>query len=73
MVLSERITRRRLCLTRGVDRSLAIQLQHAVPAQGQASWLPIPAGPFRLVLRTYQPGPAILNRTYRLPPVVIAG
>ncbi len=56
----------------GPDGSLEIQLQHAVPSQGEANWLPVPAGPFRLVLRTYQPGREILNRTYKLPPVVLA-
>jgi hypothetical protein len=60
-------------LTHGADGSLEIQLQHTMPPQGQANWLPVPASPFRLVLRTYQPGAEILNRTYRLPPVVLAG
>ncbi len=60
-------------LNYGVDGSLEILFQHTMPAQGWSNWLPVPAGPFRLVLRTYQPGPPILNRTYNLPPVVIAG
>ncbi|HTJ62412.1 MAG TPA: DUF1254 domain-containing protein [Alphaproteobacteria bacterium] len=59
-------------LTRGVDGSLALRIQHAQPAEGTANWLPTPDGPFRLVLRTYQPGRAILDETYKLPPLEIA-
>ena len=36
-------------------------------------WLPVADGPFRLVLRTYQPRPEILNQNYKLPPIAIAG
>jgi hypothetical protein len=57
----------------GDDGSLELQIQHMPPSQGNANWLPVPAGPFRLVMRTYQPKPAILNQTYKLPPVVLAG
>jgi hypothetical protein len=32
----------------------------------------VPDGPFRLVLRTYQPKAAIVDRGYKLPPLVIA-
>ena len=58
-------------LAYGADGSLELQIQHAPPAQGNANWLPAPAGPFRLVMRTYQPNPEILNQAYQLPPVVI--
>jgi hypothetical protein len=58
-------------LSHGPDGSLEIQIQHAAPPQGEANWLPVPDGPFRLVLRTYQPRPEILNQTYKLPPLVI--
>jgi hypothetical protein len=38
-----------------------------------ANWLPAPKrGPFALTLRAYLPGPALLNRTYRLPPIIPA-
>jgi hypothetical protein len=56
----------------GDDGSLDIQIQHAAPAQGKANWLPAPDGPFRLVMRTYQPKAAILDHSYKLPPLVIA-
>jgi len=40
----------------GTDR-WRYQLQHTAPTQGQANWLPVPAGPFPPpCLRTYQPG-----------------
>jgi hypothetical protein len=58
-------------LVHGPDGSLELQIQHEQPAQGPSNWLPVSAGPFRLVLRTYQPRPEILNQTYRLPPVTL--
>jgi hypothetical protein len=56
----------------GPDGSLELRIQHTQPGQGIANWLPTPDGPFRLVLRTYQPGKTILDRTYNLPPLEIA-
>jgi hypothetical protein len=56
----------------GPDGSLELRIQHAQPAQGTANWLPVPEGPFRLVMRTYQPQAAVLNQTYKLPPVTMA-
>jgi hypothetical protein len=58
-------------LVRGADGSLDIYLSHTAPAGHEANWLPTPSGPFRLVLRLYLPGPAILNGTYRYPPVTV--
>ena len=58
-------------LVHGADGSLEIQIQHAQPDRSSANWLPVPAGQFRLVLRTYQPRPEILSRSYTMPPVVI--
>jgi len=52
----------------GEDGSLTIYLQHDAPDPSRVSnWLPVPAGRFRTVLRAYQPGSAILDRTHRLP------
>ncbi len=59
-------------LAYGPDGALDIQIQHAAPVQGEANWLPVPDGPFRLLLRTYQPKAAILDRGYKLPPLVVA-
>jgi hypothetical protein len=52
----------------GDDGSLTIVLQHDEP-DDTANWLPTPAGPFRPMLRLYQPGAAILDGTYRIPPI----
>ena len=60
-------------LIKAPDGSLEIHIQHAQPAGGTANWLPVPDGPFRLVLRTYQPRADILNQSYKLPPLTIAG
>ena len=38
-------------------------------AAGTSNWLPAPAAPFRPIMRLYQPRPAILNGTYRFPPI----
>lgn len=58
-------------LQRGADGSLEIYLS-ATPPGGErdANWLPAPAGPFRLVMRAYQPRSEILDGRYRYPPVV---
>jgi len=56
----------------GADGSLEILIQHDAPVQGTSNWLPAPAGPFRVTLRTYQPRPALFNGDYHLPPLVKA-
>jgi len=52
------------------DGSIDIYIQNTVPAVHESNWLPAPAGHFMLWLRVYQPGAAILNGAYRVPPVV---
>jgi hypothetical protein len=52
------------------DGSVDIYIQNASPAGHEANWLPAPSGDFKLWLRAYWPGPAILNGTYQVPPVV---
>jgi hypothetical protein len=49
------------------DGSLDILIQHSLPSQGTANWLPSPEGPFMLFIRTYQPRPPLLNGSYELP------
>ncbi|MEU9130262.1 DUF1254 domain-containing protein [Kitasatospora sp. NPDC048540] len=58
-------------LVHGADGSLTLTLQHERPADpdAAANWLPTPEGEFRPMLRMYQPGPAILDGSYRLPPI----
>jgi hypothetical protein len=52
------------------DGSVDIYIQKAAPAGHESNWLPAPAGKFILWLRVYQPGAAILNGEYHVPPVV---
>jgi hypothetical protein len=54
---------------RNADGSVDILLQHAPPADRAQNWLPIPTGRFKLMLRAYLPGPAVLDGTYRVPAV----
>jgi hypothetical protein len=57
-------------LVPGADGSIDIYIQHTAPVGHEANWLPAPSGNFKLWLRVYQPGAAILNGTYHVPPVV---
>lgn len=52
------------------DGSITLHIQHDSPgADQQANWLPAPAGAFRPVMRMYQPGQAVLDGSYVLPPI----
>ncbi|MEA1834495.1 DUF1254 domain-containing protein [Methylobacterium durans] len=52
------------------DGSLDLVIQHESPgAQRESNWLPAPAGPFVLMLRTYWPRDALLNGSWAPPPV----
>jgi hypothetical protein len=55
----------------GDDGSLDIHIQHDQPTEEEkaANWLPAPNGPFKMLLRTYITGEAILNGRYAPPPV----
>jgi hypothetical protein len=57
-------------LVPNADGSIDIYLQNTAPAGHESNWLPVPSGHFMLWLRVYQPGPAILDGKYRVPPVV---
>jgi hypothetical protein len=57
----------------GDDGSLTITLSHDEPAAeqgGTAGWLPVPQGPFVLMLRLYLPSTPILDGTWAPSPVV---
>jgi hypothetical protein len=57
-------------LAYNADGSLDIFIQSEPPGADQAAnWLPAPPGDFRPLLRAYQPGPAILDGSYVLPPI----
>lgn len=55
----------------GDDGSVTLYLQAASPGpEHEANWLPTPAdGTFRPMLRAYQPGEALIDGTYPMPPI----
>lgn len=58
----------------GDDGTVAITLATSLPdGTPEANWLPAPAGRFRLGLRVYYPGDAIVDGTWSAPPVGRAG
>jgi hypothetical protein len=57
-------------LAQNADGSVDIYIQKAAAAGHESNWLPAPAGNFILWLRAYEPGQAILNGKYEVPPVV---
>jgi hypothetical protein len=58
-------------LKRGPDGSLEIYLQNEKPGPEQASnWLPTPNGPFFLASRYYGPKEALIDGTWKQPPLV---
>ena len=61
-------------LTHGPDGSLTIVMQPAQPDDPakRANWLPTPPGPFRPILRMYEPDAAVFDGSYQLPPIVPA-
>jgi hypothetical protein len=61
-----------LGLLRNADGSLDIALQHAAPTEGRlfANWLPAPAGPFQIALRTYLPHPELCDGSGAMPVIL---
>lgn len=59
-------------LVANADGSIDIYIQTVDPPGHEANWLPAPSGDFELWFRVYQPGAAILNGAYHLPPVTEA-
>jgi hypothetical protein len=57
-------------LVPNADGSADVYIQNTAPAGHESNWLPAPSGNFILWLRVYIPGAAILNREYKVPPVV---
>ena len=57
-------------LTTGDDGSITIYFQTDSPGKDKESnWLPTPSGPFWPIFRTYGPGKAILDKTWKLPTI----
>jgi len=57
-------------LTFNADGSLDIYIQHEMPVDGQANWLPAPKGIFEVQLRLYSPKESVLNGEWKLPRIV---
>jgi hypothetical protein len=57
-------------LVTNADGSVDILLQRRAPSGAAQNWVTTPAGRFKLMLRAYLPGPAIVDGEYRVPPVV---
>jgi hypothetical protein len=57
-------------LVPNADGSVDIYIRHGAPAGHEANWLPAPVGNFILWLRIYLPGQAVLDGTYKVPPIV---
>lgn len=59
-------------LAQNPDGSIDIYIQPQTPAGREQNWLPTTTGKFKLMLRAYLPGRAILDGTYRVPQVAKA-
>jgi hypothetical protein len=57
-------------LLKNADGSLDILLQPRQPSGADQNWLTTPPGRFKLMLRAYLPGAAILDGDYEVPPLV---
>ncbi len=53
------------------DGSVTILMSTSLPKDfPEANWLPVPYGPFNVMLRDYGPEGSVLDGTYLPPPVV---
>ena len=59
-------------LVANADGSIDVFVQNAAPAGHESNWLPAPTDGFLLWLRVYVPGKAVLDGTWKVPPVVEA-
>lgn len=57
-------------LVPNADGSIDMYLQRTAPAGHESNWLPAPAGYFKLMLRAYLPGRAVLDGEYHVPPLM---
>jgi hypothetical protein len=57
-------------LVPNADGSIDIFIQSTAPDGHESNWLPAPAGSFKLMLRAYLPGRAVLDGEYSVPPVI---
>jgi hypothetical protein len=54
------------------DGSVDVLLQPHQPSGAKQNWVATPAGRFKLTLRAYLPGAAVVNDDYQVPPIVEA-
>jgi hypothetical protein len=59
-------------LAKNADGSIDLYVQQEAPTGHEQNWLPTPARNFKLMLRVYLPGAAILNGTYLVPQILKA-
>ncbi|CAM3252185.1 DUF1254 domain-containing protein [Nocardioides dubius] len=59
-------------LVRDADGALTLVLSATAPTDPaqRANWLPAPAGPFRPLLRMYEPDPSVVDGRYQIPAIV---
>jgi hypothetical protein len=57
-------------LVANADGSVDVYIQNTTPAEHESNWLPAPSDNFRLWLRAYMPGAAVVDGKYTVPPVV---
>ncbi len=57
-------------LVPNANGSVDIYIQHTAPTGHESNWLPAPAGNFILWMRVYLPGQTVLDREYKVPPIV---
>jgi hypothetical protein len=60
-------------LVPNANGSITIYIQSMPPAGNESNWLPAPTGDFKLWLRVFEPGNAILNGSYIVPSVTEVG
>lgn len=57
-------------LMKNADGSVDILLQPDQPSDAAQNWVATPSGRFKLMLRAYLPGAAVVDGDYQVPPVV---
>jgi hypothetical protein len=61
-------------LKRDADGGITLYIQHDSPgADRESNWLPVPAGRFYTVMRTYYPKEEVLNGSWKQPVMQVAG
>ena len=64
----------RNALKTNADGSVDLIIQHDTPGkEKESNWLPAPSGPFNLMMRLYWPKEAVLEGSWKIPPVQKAG